>query len=1004
MAAGDIIIPNNTVTPELMQKIATEVQKLIAAGAKEPSQYEEVKSLANLTSLPALMQTGSAYRLVRVAVEILKGLDGKDVELQVSGGYIQWRKAGEAWNNLVSIESLKGDAFTFTDFTPEQLADLKKPATDAAAEAQRATTAATQATQAATTATTNADKATEAANTATAKAAEATKKADTAAGDATTAAGNANTAAGRVDAAILQATEATTKAAEATQAANTATSNANQATEAANQATEAATSATTKATEATTKATEATAKATTATTNAEGATQRANDAAAIAEELNANPPKPVAGNWHKYNTQTNQYEDTGIQAKGDPGQSFKIIGQYATLEELKAAIPDGSQSEGVYAVGAAYPYHYYAWINVGGVWQWADQGQLQGAEGKSAFEVWKELPGNAEKSEQDYLAYLQQPATEAAKQADAATARANTAASDANKATEAATTAAGEANKATEAANSATTQAQQATSHANTATDNANKATTAANEAAQAAKDAAASVTTPDIDHVPTEADTTYQAGSETHHYRPGDECRYFDPDLQEYVFYKLHDITPDGKAVWQEAGSGGSFKGEEVAILIESDQGNPDSGLFGLMLTVKIGIDTQYVAYGGQPLAIQVEKGKQCTITSQPKEGYTTPDPVTFTAEASGTREITLNYYAQSVLLFDLNQSAPDNITLVSPALINRLEASARKRHRMVRTDYGVKAAPLIDANSSLYADGTAMAAAGGNGDAMVHLPDIYTKATQESGGMTARVEIYSSPVKGAYLLKGGWLGVCKGSIIGGKLRSVEGKTPTRGVTMAEARKAATQRGAGYTQITYDMHCIIALLLYAKYATRDLQSVLGAGGACYDRNNTTGATFAMGNSDSSGETEGYVSGLGIEGVFGCLYEHLEGVTYKYDGWHVGDRLIAAPQLATGWIKTMAFEKGDRFDLLPLTVGASGTTYYTDYFEGVASEYLPMSAARSCITVDGESYQDDGIAYLNAVNTETNSNEFYGCRLAYMGEVELLTGSALVKLTDLDKY
>lgn len=36
MAAGNIIIPNNTITPELMRKISGEVEKLISSNAKDP--------------------------------------------------------------------------------------------------------------------------------------------------------------------------------------------------------------------------------------------------------------------------------------------------------------------------------------------------------------------------------------------------------------------------------------------------------------------------------------------------------------------------------------------------------------------------------------------------------------------------------------------------------------------------------------------------------------------------------------------------------------------------------------------------------------------------------------------------------------------------------------------------------------------------------------------------------------------------------------------------------
>lgn len=110
MAAGDIILSDGTtITPEDLQKIAAETKKILAAESKELSQYEEVSSLSNLTSLPGIFQSGSTMKLVRVALSVLKGIDGKTVEFSASATAIQWRYVGETeWNTLIDIALLKG--------------------------------------------------------------------------------------------------------------------------------------------------------------------------------------------------------------------------------------------------------------------------------------------------------------------------------------------------------------------------------------------------------------------------------------------------------------------------------------------------------------------------------------------------------------------------------------------------------------------------------------------------------------------------------------------------------------------------------------------------------------------------------------------------------------------------------------------------------------------------------------------------------------------------------
>jgi hypothetical protein len=56
--------------------------------------------------------------------------------------------------------------------------------------------------------------------------------------------------------------------------------------------------------------------------------------------------------------------EPGIQ--GEPGKSFKVAGEYDTLEALKSAVPDGSAVDGFMAVGTEAPYDYYAWVSSAG--------------------------------------------------------------------------------------------------------------------------------------------------------------------------------------------------------------------------------------------------------------------------------------------------------------------------------------------------------------------------------------------------------------------------------------------------------------------------------------------------------------------------------------------------------------------------------------------------------------------------------------------------------------
>ena len=340
--SGDIILSNgSTITADELASIATEVKKLIAKEAKDPSQYEEVGSLANLSTLPALLQNGSDYKLVRVAVELLRGLDGKEVSLRKTDTALQWQLGDSEWQDLLllaDIKGEKGDPFTYDDFTDEQISDLKRPATEAADAADQA-----EALRAA------AEAAREQAESSRQSSEDARDQAESDRGEAEDLR-QTNEDARQLQESQRSDAESTRQLQEAERQTNTATAIANAET--------------------------AMNAANTAAQNAIKAKEDTEAATALATELNEHPWIIQGGVWHKWNTETDQYESTGLQAKGDTGASFTIVGIYPTVDDLKADVPDGTDVDGFYAVGMAEPYHYYSWTYKDGEWGWVDQGGL----------------------------------------------------------------------------------------------------------------------------------------------------------------------------------------------------------------------------------------------------------------------------------------------------------------------------------------------------------------------------------------------------------------------------------------------------------------------------------------------------------------------------------------------------------------------------------------------------------------------------------------------------
>lgn len=123
------------------------------------------------------------------------------------------------------------------------------------------------------------------------------------------------------------------------------------------------------------KSEEATSNANNAAVTAEEKATAANTAALNAEKVANNPTYIGKDHYvYVYNKDTESFDKTDIYCKGEPGSSFRVSGEYATLEALKSAVPDGSAVDGFMAVGTEAPYDYYAWVNG----EWVSQGKIGG--------------------------------------------------------------------------------------------------------------------------------------------------------------------------------------------------------------------------------------------------------------------------------------------------------------------------------------------------------------------------------------------------------------------------------------------------------------------------------------------------------------------------------------------------------------------------------------------------------------------------------------------------
>lgn len=427
------------------------------------------------------------------------------------------------------------------------------------------------------------------------------------------------------------------------------------------------------------------------------------------------------------------------------------------------------------------------------------------------------------------------------------------------------------------------------------------------------------------------------------------------------------------------------SYNCELVTVNVTADD---DADTSGRTVTITDTATDNAIGSGtGSTVSIKVPTGKAYRVSVDSWEGYVTPAAQTATANST-VRSFTLEYekIVDASIVFDKSVSDPSNITGdVNSGVIAMLLAKFRRCLCKKTADGEVTIAYLRDDNSNFYEDGTAAALDGTEGDVMVDFPEFYYKWEQvDANKFRYRIALYD--VDGTFKhVSRSLVGAYKAYMTGNKLYSRSGVAPTVSKSSTEFDTYATARGTGYQRIDYQQHCVIALMLYAKYGNRNLQAILGRGGANYSPITNTGTTNALGITDTENEASGYVNGLGLEGVFGGIYEWVKGVSINNRVWTITDpdgtqRTVNAGT-ADGWITNIKAEEGPFFDMVPTAVGGSETTHYSDYYYQSSSSSLVLARSYS------GSWTDGGVAYANAGSDASDTSSNIGSRLAFRGVI-----------------
>lgn len=338
--------------------------------------------------------------------------------------------------------------------------------------------------------------------------------------------------------------------------------------------------------------------------------------------------------------------------------------------------------------------------------------------------------------------------------------------------------------------------------------------------------------------------------------------------------------------------------------------------------------------------------------------------------------------------------------------------------------------AAKLSVSNSGIYADGTALDESIGH--VLFHAPKLYYKVQEDAVTGIPYLWMSLIPIGGHFIPETN-IGAYKGSMASTALVSRSGAKPAGSKTISAFWNAAQVNGAQWGLINYQHKQLMMMLLLSEYGNPNAQEVLGQG--VTGTNNSSdystplswdlGATKSLGDAcgkiDFSWENSGgttvlganHVSLFGIEDPYALQWEFTQGIycgnsgNENQDGSEVfiyeGNRMPSADELAnhpigdyrqltrltsSGYVREETV--GEFFDLVPNVHGGGGTQYWGDYhYANATGQVVCWGGSASLGALCGLACAYSNIAW-------SYSAAFFGSRLAYYGELTVMSGAQLV--------
>jgi uncharacterized protein (TIGR02145 family) len=351
-------------------------------------------------------------------------------------------------------------------------------------------------------------------------------------------------------------------------------------------------------------------------------------------------------------------------------------------------------------------------------------------------------------------------------------------------------------------------------------------------------------------------------------------------------------------------------------------------------------------------------------------------------------------NPSAAAASMIEIDTPAKDNDDINS--VIHRIHSNTKLYGSTGLSNGSLQVKEISRSNKALFVDGSSVSS---SYDVFMKLPEFWWKVDMLA---TDKYQI-SFTMDAGTGAQTGWnhwegdtfIGCYEACNINNMVYSRSGVTPTASVSQTNFKTYARARGTGYQIVTYEAHCIMALLGYGWLGTTDDQSVVGYGSSNYPK--TTGLCNAKGINDTSASVDGGSSASnststsinfwGLENWWGDLYEWVDNIEttsssgdikiMDIDGTTV--RSAKAGTTSSNCIGKMVL--GQYGDMIPNEVHSD-----SNYTTGFASYCYVYGAAG--YVARRSSYGSDangGLGCLLVSNGPSYDYSYVGSRLLYKG-------------------